>query len=126
MDEPKSEAKVIPVSREQQAFTLNTLDLKKQFERLDNLDKSSSVGLNPHERNQHATLFKTVESIDHTDRWFKGQPHDKKVAGEELSRAMKYAKDRANNMRNNPDDATAALNDLTLLAKAQKQLESEI
>jgi len=110
-------------SLREQAFQINSEIFKKENP-LPSPDDKDRVQKSPGIRGYLARwkmlrLEDKHKSLDHAERYFKGQPHDRQSAGWGIDIAMDEANKRMAQTREDPDDAAAAEKDFALLFRAR-------
>jgi len=71
-------------------------------------------------------INKKLKLLEHASRYFKGQPHEDSLALSGIEIAIETTEKRAKNIKDDPDDAAAAINDGYLLFVAYNKLYDKL
>ena|SRR3989344_2242892 len=101
---------------QKQAFEINANLFKEShpivsLEGLEGREKAIS------EQNNRSNEYR-LKNIEHTEKYFRGLPHDPNSAVNGMVTVMDVATQRMDDIRKDPDDAVAAETDYKLLSKA--------
>ena len=117
---PRYEVPKGPITPEHQAFLVNANLVREDIES----ELTTTAKNSPSERSR---LERRLSSLEHADRYMKGQPYEKGSADNGLTLSLEKAKLRASREKaiKDPDDAAAAANEIPLLEKVLNKFLDE-